>query len=94
MWENSFANEIARLDKGLGTIMPLGNNKFSFIPKGLVSEGRTVIYRRIVAEIGPQKSETHRTHFTVKIYIINFPGYFNTPTEDLTTAKLIINSVL
>ena len=56
--------------------------------------GRTVTYGRIVAEIRPQKSEINRTQLTVGGNLVKFPGDINTPTADLTTAKLIFNSVL
>ena len=41
-----------------------------------------------------QKSETHRIRLTVGGNLINFPGGFTTHTADLTTAKLIFNSLL
>ena len=55
---------------------------------------RTVSYGRIVAEIRPQKDEKYRTQITVGGSRINFPGDVNTPKANLTTAKLILNSVL
>ena len=54
--------------------------------------GRTVTYGRIVAEIRPQKSEINRTQLTVGGNLVKFPGEINTPTADLTTAKLIFTS--
>ena len=74
--------------------MPSGTNTTSFIPKGKVPEGRTVTYGMIVAEIQPQKAETHRTGLTVGGNLINFPGDVTTPTVDLITSKLIFNSLL
>ena len=47
-----------------------------------------------MAKIIPQKAETHCTRLTVGGNLINFPGYFTTPTADLTTSELIFNSVL
>ena len=47
-----------------------------------------------MAEIRPQKSETHRNRLTVGGGLINFPGDVTTPQADLITAKLIFNSVL
>ena len=41
-----------------------------------------------------QKTETHRTRLTVRGNLIDFPGYFSTPTSDLTTMKLRINSTI
>ena len=47
-----------------------------------------------MAEIKPQKTETHYTRLTKGGNLINFPCDVTTPTEDLITAKLIFNSVL
>ena len=55
------ANEIFRLAQGVVTRMPSGTNTILFIPKEKVPSGRTVTYGRIVAEIIPQKAETHCT---------------------------------
>ena len=74
--------------------MPSGTNTIFFIPKGGVPAGRTVTYGRIVAEIQPQKAETHRTRLTVGGNLINFPGYVTTPTADIIMANLVFNSAL
>ena len=74
--------------------MPSGTNTVFFIPQEKLPAGRTVTYGRIVAEIIPQKAETHRTRITVGGNSINFPGDVTTPTADIITAKLIFNSVL
>ena len=47
-----------------------------------------------MAEIIPQKAETHRTRLTVGGNLIHFPVDVSTPTTDLITAKLIFKSVL
>ena len=74
--------------------MPSGTNTIFIIPKEKVPEVRTVTYGIIVAEIQPQKTEAYCKGITVGGNLINFPGNFTTPTSDLTTAKLIFNSVL
>ena len=74
--------------------MTYGTNTIFFVPKDKVPAVRTVTYGIIVAEIRPQKAETHRTRLTVGGNLINFPGDVTTPTADLITAKLIFNSVL
>ena len=74
--------------------MPSGTNTIFFITKDKVPAGRTVTYGRIVAEIRPQKAETHRTRLTVGGNLVHFPGDVTTPTADLITAKLVFNSVL
>ena len=94
IWENSFANEIGRLAQGVGERMPSRTNTIFFIPKDKVPADRTVTYGIIVEEIRPQKAETHCTRLAVRGNLINFPGDVTTPTEDLITSKLILNSVL
>ena len=74
--------------------MPYGTNTIFFIPKDKVPAGRTVTYGRIVAEIRPQKAETHRIRLNVRGNLIHFPSDVTTPTEYLITEKLIFNSVL
>ena len=74
--------------------MPSGTNTTFFIPNDKVPSGITVTYGRIVAEIRPQKAETHRTRLIVGGNSIHFPGDVTTPTADLITAKLVFNSVL
>ena len=69
--------------------MPYGTNTIFFIPKEKVPAGRTVTYGIIVAEIIPQKAETHRTRLTVGGNLINFPSDVTIPTADCITAKLI-----
>ena len=92
--ENSFENIFVQIAQGVGTIIPPGTNIKFFIPKGNVPSGRTVTYERYVAEIQPQKSETHRTRIIVVGNKINFPSDITTTTADFTTSKLIFNSVL
>jgi hypothetical protein len=50
-------------------------------------------YLRIVAKIREEKKETHRVRFTVG-NLIQYDGNVSSPTADLTTAKLIFNSVV
>ena len=74
--------------------MPSGANIIFFIPKEKVPAGTTVTYGIIVAEIRPEKAETHRTRLTVGGNLIIFPSDVTTPTADLIKANLIFNSVL
>ena len=55
---------------------------------------KRVEYLRIVAELKPNKSETHRFRFTVGSNCINYPGVVTTPTADMHTVKLHLNSVI
>ena len=46
-----------------------------------------------MSEIQPQKSETHRIQLSVGGHIIHFPGDYTTPIEDVTTSKILFNSL-
>ena len=59
-----------------------------------MTTGSTVTYGNIVAEIRPQKYETHRTRLALGGDLIRFPGGFTTPAADLTTSKILFNSVI
>jgi hypothetical protein len=93
-WETSFANELGRLANGIGTRMPTGTNTIAFIKKADVPADRAPTYGRIVVSVRPQKAEKYRTRLTVGGNLINYPFEVSTPTADLTTAKLLLNSII
>ena len=49
---------------------------------------------RSVCNIRPQKIETRRTRLTAGGNLIDYPGEVSTPTSDLTTMKLHVNSAI
>ena len=53
---------------------------------------RSSMYVRALCNIGPQKTDTHRTRLTVGGNLINNPIEVGTPTSDLSIMKLHINS--
>jgi hypothetical protein len=52
------------------------------------------MYDQIVCNFCPQKKEQNHTRLTVGGNQINYPGNKSTPTTDLMTAKLLINSTI
>jgi hypothetical protein len=94
VWTQSFVNELGRLVNGIGTRIPEGTNTIFFINRNQVPTDRKVTYGRIVCTIRPQKKETHRTRLTVGGNLIDYPYDVSTPTADITTAKIIFNSVV
>ena len=74
--------------------MPTGTDTIHFIRHSDMPPDRRATYLRIVAELRPLKAETKRVRFTVGGNQIQFPGKVSTPTADLTTVKLLLNSVL
>jgi hypothetical protein len=93
-WVTGLANEFGRLCQGVGTRMPHGTETIVFIRKADVPNGRKVTYGRIVAQIRPQKTETHRVRLTVGGDRLEYAGSVSTPTAKLTTAKCLLNSTI
>ena len=55
---------------------------------------RTVTYARIVVDYRPQKEDPYRMCITVGGNLINYPFGLTTHTADLTTSKIMWNSVI
>ena len=92
-WERSFANELGRLAEGVGT-REKGTDTCFFIKYHDIPRGRVATYGRIVVEHRPMKVEKERTRLTVGGDRIQYPDAVSTDTADITTAKLLFNSVV
>ena len=55
---------------------------------------RTVTYANIVVDYRPQKEDPNRVRITAGGNLINYPRELTTRTADLTTPKILWNSVL
>jgi hypothetical protein len=84
-WMRSTANEINRL---------YNTNTIRFIRRSNIPKGRKVTYGSFVADIKDHKEEKERTRLTVGGDQIEYPGDKSTRTAGLTTAKILINSVI
>jgi hypothetical protein len=84
-WMRSTANEINRL---------CNTNTIRFIRRSNIPKGRKVTYGSFVVDIKDHKEEKERTRLTVGGDQIEYPGDKSTRTAGLTTAKIIINSVI
>jgi hypothetical protein len=84
-WMKSTANEINRL---------YNTNKIRFIRWSDIPKGRKVTYRSFVVDIKDHKERKERTRLTVGGDHIEYPGDKSTRTSGLTTAKILINSVI
>lgn len=96
VWGHSFGNEIGRLAQGMPGRVE-GTNTFFFIDYGKIPANRKndVTYARICCNIRPEKvNEPNRTRITVGGDRINYPFEVATPTADLLTVKLLLNSVI
>jgi hypothetical protein len=84
-WMRSTANEIIRL---------FNTNTIRFIRRSDIPKGRKVTYGSFVVDIKDHKEEKERTRLTVGGDQIEYPGDRSTRTAGLTTAKILINSVI
>ena len=92
LWECSTAEEFHRLCKGNEKIR--GTDTLHFIHKHEVPAGRKVTYMRLVITDRPQKEQPRRVRITVGGDRLDYPFDTSTRTSDITTAKLLWNSVL
>jgi hypothetical protein len=84
-WMRSTSNEINRL---------YNTNTIRFIHRSNIPKGRKVTYGSFVVDIKDQKEEIECTRLTVGGDQIEYPGDKSTRTAGLTTAKILINSVI
>ena len=94
-WRPAFGKEIGRLAQGLPGVTD-GTDTIDFIPKSEVPSDRMrdCTYARICANYRPEKADPYRVRITVGGNLINYPGDCGTPTADLLTVKLLLNSVI
>ena len=95
VWGKAFGKEIGRLVQGIPGIVE-GTDTIDFIEKQNVPHDRfkDCTYARIVASHQPKKAVPNRIRITVGGNKINCPGNVSTPTADLLTVKLLLNSVI
>jgi hypothetical protein len=94
LWLAAASREIGRLAQGKQPDMPTGSNTMHFLDHRNLPAGRTATYLRIVAAIKLHKVETHRIRFTVGGNRIDYKGKVSTPTANLETIKLLLNSTV
>ena len=73
-----------------------GTNTIYFIDKSNVPAERwkDVTYGRVVVAYLPEKPDPYQTQLTGGGNLIAYPGDCGTPTVDLITVKLLLNSVV
>jgi len=96
IWQRAFGKDFGGMaqgcnkmgQKGTNTIFVMTHAEIPNIPKD-----RTVTSARLVVDFRPQKDDPHRIRITAGGNLINYPGELSTRTADLTTSKLMWNSV-
>ena len=91
----SYSKELGQLAQGIPSVIN-GTNIIFFIKKTDVpAEQRTdETYVRVVVNYRPEKGDPYCTRLTVGGNLIIYPGDCGTPTVDLLTVKLLLNSVI
>lgn len=94
-WTRALCKELGKIAQGYGdkkgtnTVRFLTHAKIAAIPKD-----RRITYARIVVDYRPQKDDPNCIRITVGGNLIEYPGDLTTRTTDLTTTKLLRNSVV
>ena len=95
VWGDAFGKEVGRLAQGLPGIVE-GTDTLNLIFKNEIPADRfkDVTYSRIVCNYRPEKKDPNRCRITVGGNMTNCPGDCGTPTADLLTVKILLNSVI
>jgi hypothetical protein len=93
-WIYITANEVSRLTKGFQPHMPIGTDTMRYLHHDQLPPGRKATHARFVATEQPHKTETTHVRLTVGGNLINYPGKVSTPTSDISTINILLNSVI
>jgi hypothetical protein len=94
VWIQGCTNEMGRLLLGIDPSSDTGTDTIRFIGHEEVPAGKTPTYLSIVVDIRPQKEEMHRVRFTCGGDKIIYAGNVSTPTANLSTIKIHLNSTI
>jgi hypothetical protein len=75
--------------KGTNSIFVMTHDEISCIPKL-----QTVTHAGVVVDFFPQKADPHQICITFGGYLKNYPGKLSRRTTNLTTSKIMWNSIL
>jgi hypothetical protein len=92
IWQHSLANELGPLFQEIRDIQ--GTDTCFYIARNKVPRHKQATYGCICCNYCPQKDEPHCTRLTIGSDKITYTGNKSTPTADLVTAKLLINSTI
>ena len=95
LWSKSYENELGRLAQGIPGRFK-GTDTTFFIDRADIPEDcwKYVTYGRIFVSYRPEKADPNRTRLTVGGDRVNYPGDCGTPTTDILTFKLLLNSTI
>jgi hypothetical protein len=93
-WLYSTANEFGHLTKCVAPRMPSGSETMRYLFHHQLLPGRQATYARFITIERPHKAETKRVRLTVGGNLVHYPDKVSTPIADLSTVKLLLNSVI
>ena len=95
LYEKAYAKEIGRLAQGMPGVAG-GTEKIFFVNNGKVPpyRWRDVTYGRIVVSYRPEKDDPYGVRLTVGGNRLPCPWDCSTPTVDMLTVKLLLNSIV
>ncbi len=97
IWQTAFGKDFGGMaqgdnkigQKGTNSVFVMSHEAIQAIPKK-----QTVTYARVIVDYCPQKTDPYRIRITAGGNLINYPDELSTRTADLTTSKLMWNSVI
>eukprot|EP00957_Ditylum_brightwellii_P210155 15364621-Ditylum_brightwellii.AAC.2 len=92
VWEKALTKELDQLAQGQCGYA--ATNTISFIQKEAMLVGRKAAYGRIVCNYRPQKEDPSHVRLMVGGDQVEYLFDVSTPTADLVTVKLLMNSVI
>jgi hypothetical protein len=97
IWQTAFGKDFVGMVQGDNKTGQKGTNAIFVMTHAdilLIQADRTITYARVVVDFRPQKIDPNCIRITTGGNLINYPGELTTRTADLTTSKLMWNTVL
>jgi hypothetical protein len=97
VWMTAFGKDFGGMNQGDNKMGPKGTNAmFVMLPSNIpnIPKDRFITYARVVVDHCPQKADPNRIRITAGGSLINYPSKLTTQMADITTAKLLWNSML
>jgi hypothetical protein len=95
LWGKSYTFELGRLAQVIPSVSN-GTNTIVFIGRDDVpiNQHKDITYRRVCVNYCPEKVDPNHSCLTVGGNSITYPGDCGTPTVDMVTVKIQLNSIV
>ncbi len=97
VWQTAFGKDFGGMAQGNKKTGQNGTNSIFVMTQNKIKKilkNQTVTYACVAVNFCPQKANPHCIRITAGGNLINYPGKLSTQTADLTTSKLMWNSIL